>query len=85
MEALKNDNRKSCGKRCVNPELKQETSVWGGSCPTGLIESVACIIEKERLFGGGSCCVGTSAKDALHMERVRGRGATLQKARLKGG
>ena len=34
----KNDNRKSCGKRCVNPELKQETSVWGGSCTTGLIE-----------------------------------------------
>lgn len=34
----KNDNRKSCGKSCVNPELKQETSVWGGGCMTGLIE-----------------------------------------------
>ena len=38
---------------------------------TGRYSSIAYILEKERLFGDGSCCVRTTGKDGL-TERASG-------------
>ena len=58
-------SRTEAGDRCVG--------WWLHSC----IDGVIYIVEKEGLLADGSRCVGAPAKDALHTERVQGRGAVL--------
>lgn len=60
-------SRTEAGDRCVG--------WWLHSC----IDGVIYIVEKEGLLADGSRCVGAPAKDALHTERVQGRGAAPQK------
>lgn len=70
--------------------MRKPRTEAGGRCVGWRSHTEPCRSQcgKGRAAADGShCvhCVGAPAKAALHTERVRGRGAALQKAGLTGG
>lgn len=75
----KNDSRKSRGKRCANPGLKQETAVWGGGCTAALMESCRLHCREGRAVSWRQLlCRGSSEGCSPHGEVAGQRSCTAE-------